>query len=123
MAIILVVDDQPSITWLVSAVLVSEGHTVITATSGPEADELIDEHPFDLMISDVQMPIIDGFNLVRQVRAKHPHLKCVLMSGDADFEDPGTRAEVQRLQVAATIEKPFLMGQLLEMVDRVLATE
>ena len=121
MAKILVVDDQPSITWLLNAILSTEGHVVITALGGPEASALVGVHQPDLVITDVKMPILNGFELVRQIRGTFPGMKCIMMSGDADFCDPETLAETRRLQVAATLAKPFLMGQLLEVVDQVLS--
>jgi DNA-binding NtrC family response regulator len=120
MAKILVVDDQPSITWLLSAVLSGEGHEVITADGGPEALALMGEHTPELIITDVQMPLMNGFELVSRICDEFPGTKCMLMSGDADFSDPGTLAETDRLQVCATLAKPFLMGTLVELVDRVL---
>lgn len=121
MAKILVVDDQPSITWLLNAVLSNEGHVVIIANGGLEASTLVGAHLPDLVISDVKMPVINGFELVHQIRNVFPKMKCILMSGDADFTDPETLEETRRLQIAATLDKPFLMGQLLEIVDKVLA--
>lgn len=121
MAKILVVDDQPSITWLLNAVLSNEGHDVIIANGGQEASTLVSAHLPDLVISDVKMPVINGFDLVHQIRSDFPKMKCILMSGDADFADPETLEETRRLQIAATLDKPFLMGQLLEIVDKVLA--
>jgi DNA-binding NtrC family response regulator len=121
MAKILVVDDQPSITWLLNAILSTEGHVVITAHGGPEASALVGVHRPDLVITDVKMPTLNGFELVQQIRDVFPEMKCIMMSGNADFSDPETLAETRRLQVAATLTKPFLMGQLLEIVDQVLS--
>lgn len=123
MAKILVVDDQPSITWLMEAVLTAEGHLVATADGGPEAWEKMSDFEPDLVITDVQMPTINGFELVSRIRDRFPGMPCVMMSGDADFEDPGTRSETKRLQICATLPKPFLMAQLIEIVDQSLAPE
>ena len=123
MAKILVVDDQPSITWLLEAVLAAEGHAVTTAEGGPEAWAKMAELQPDLVITDVQMPTIDGFELVRRIRDSFPAVRCVLMSGDADFGDPGTLSETRRLHVCATLAKPFLMTQLLEVVKRALNSD
>lgn len=121
MSKILVVDDQPSITWLLDAVLSSEGHMVLTAGGGHEALELMRLHNPDLVISDVQMPLMNGFELVEEIGKVFPEAKCILMSGDADFSDPETLARTVRLKVRATLAKPFLMGQLMELVDGVLS--
>jgi CheY-like chemotaxis protein len=66
-----------------------EGHDVMEAADGVEALRLLDEHHFDIMITDLVMPRLDGFALVAQTRLKWPNLRIVLMSGYvAEYADP-----------------------------------
>lgn len=67
--LILVVDDEPAITRLVRTKLESVGHTVIRATHGEEALELLQEQQPDLIVLDLMMPGIDGFETLRRIRA------------------------------------------------------
>src|SRR3954453_2529778 len=87
MATILVVDDERQICIMVARILEREGFSVLTATSGPEALQIARCYPggLDLLLSDVEMPGIDGASLVQQLRAESPDLPVILMSGTCDL--------------------------------------
>jgi PAS domain S-box-containing protein len=66
---ILVVDDEPDARELTSTILSQSGATVVSASSASHALRLLDEQPLDLMLSDIGMPELDGYELIRRVRA------------------------------------------------------
>ena len=68
MPLIVVIDDDAGTRLLVSQVLKKEGHQVMAAEDGAKGLALIREHKPDLVVSDVQMPLLDGFEVLDQVR-------------------------------------------------------
>ena len=81
---ILVVDDEEGLLNLVSKLLLRRGYTVFTASGGSEALKILDTETIDLMLSDIIMPKMDGFELVAIVRERYPAVKIQLASGYAD---------------------------------------
>jgi two-component system, OmpR family, KDP operon response regulator KdpE len=84
--LILVVDDEPAIVRLVRAKLQADGYGVITAESGPQAIELFDQERPDLVILDLMMPQMDGFETLRRLRqfATTPVIMLTARGSDAD---------------------------------------
>jgi len=71
-ATVLVVDDDESNRDVLGRVLQSKGYTVVLAASGPEALELVDSQPIDLVLLDIMMPDVSGLDVLKALRAKHP---------------------------------------------------
>jgi CheY-like chemotaxis protein len=78
---ILLVEDEVITRYAFAQILRFEGHDVMEAADGFEALRLLDEHHFDIMITDLVMPRLDGFALVAETRLKWPNVRIVLMSG------------------------------------------
>ena len=72
MSRILVADDEPAIRKVVRDALEREGHDVVTALDGQEALERFDEGAFDLVVTDLAMPRVDGLELVKELRRRSP---------------------------------------------------
>jgi CheY-like chemotaxis protein len=79
---ILIVDDEPAIRSVLSLVFVRAGYDVRTAADAFKAIELCSSEPFDAILSDVQMPGMDGHSLVRWVAATYPNVRPALMSAN-----------------------------------------
>lgn len=79
--VILCVDDEPNSLILRKLVLEKAGFQVITAASATQAMEVLSTRPVDLILSDQLMPGVTGTELARQVKARHPQLPVVLISG------------------------------------------
>ena len=89
---ILVVEDEPVIRELMAILLEEEGYAVRQARDGLEALETVEQHPVDLVLSDVKMPRLDGASLAHRLRASDAYLPVILMSAVyAEVDLPGVR--------------------------------
>lgn len=112
---ILVVDDEQSIRVLLNDILSAEGYIVEDASNGKEAVERIEADAPDLVITDLQMPIMDGLDLIRKVRSEWPDILFLIITGYATVD-----SAIQALQLGAInyITKPFKMEDLLSIVRK-----
>ena len=78
---IMVVDDDPALLEILAKVLAEPGYVVLTAKDGYEAVRVLAERHVDLMITDVRMPGLSGFELATQAKLLRPNLHIVYMSG------------------------------------------
>ena len=83
---ILVVDDNPSMAKTLADILGAKGFEVCAAYSGTEALEMFKDRPFDILLTDVKMPDMNGVTLFRQTRQTHPKLVTILMTAYAADE-------------------------------------
>ena len=92
---ILVVDDEDLYRRALERILLRVGHQVATAPDGAEALQRIASERIDLVLCDIQMPGINGLELVRQIREVAPDLPCIVMTG-YDTPRPSPRASRPR---------------------------
>lgn len=113
MATILVAEDEEAIRSLLSVILKAAGHQVISAANGVEAVALYRSSPdrFDLVITDIKMPVMDGYQVMQLVKDSRPRAKIICMSAYAEKTLP---AGVEFLP------KPFVAKELRERVKKVL---
>jgi|KBSSwiStaDraftv2_1062776.scaffolds.fasta_scaffold328163_2 two-component system chemotaxis response regulator CheY len=109
---ILVVDDDKAVRLLLRAVLERRGHSVVEAENGAEGLQYYRVAPTDLVITDIQMPVMDGLQMIKELRGAFPTAKIIAMS-----------AEKGRLVAAqtfsqCTFEKPLYMAEFLEAVQQ-----
>jgi two-component system cell cycle sensor histidine kinase/response regulator CckA len=107
---VLLVEDDPSVREGVRRMLGASGYEVVEASDGSAALAALasDGHPFEVLLSDVAMPALDGRQLSREVRARWPKLPIVLMSGFADPDAverdvPGVTFLQKPLEVASLV--------------------
>jgi len=113
---VLAVDDEPTVGNMVRRILRPQGHSVVTATSGEEALELLVREAFDLLISDVGMgPGMNGWELVEHVRPAWPDMQVVLATGWGAAID---QIEAQAKGVDAVIAKPYRPVDLEHLLAR-----
>ncbi|RLC25762.1 MAG: response regulator [Deltaproteobacteria bacterium] len=115
---ILVVDDEKSIRILLSEVLSGAGFEVSMARDGKESLDQMAGRKFDLVITDVHMPILDGIEMLRRMKKAGRREKVIIMTGDPSderFRDADIPPVVTRLQ------KPFRMDNLLNVVVAAMA--
>jgi two-component system chemotaxis response regulator CheY len=117
--LILTVDDSASMREMVRATLTSAGYQVVEAVDGQEALDYARENPCDLVISDVNMPRMDGITLVHELRSL-PHYRLtplLLLTTESSQEK---KLEGKRAGATGWIVKPFNPDQLLATMARVL---
>lgn len=114
---ILVVDDEEGLRNLAKELLGSYGYQIKCAESAEQALELLDKHAFDLMLSDVVMAGMDGFELASLVRTNYPKVKIQLASGFSDhWKHPETVQDLKN----ELLQKPYRKNELLERVRLLL---
>ena len=120
MAQILLADDDKATRDLVKRALESDGHAVTVTQDGSEALEQMKEGglKFDLLVSDVEMPLVDGVALAERAFPLQPGIRVLLMSGFAEQLD---RAKELIGPHVAVISKPFTLDQVRESVRKLLA--
>ena len=120
MARILVAEDDPSVRAFVVSALTMKGHEVVAEEDGGLAAETMEAEggKFDLLLSDIKMPVMDGIALALQVGAAFPEVTIVLMTG---FADQRERAHGLEALIYDVITKPFTLVDLLQKVDDALA--
>lgn len=118
---ILVVEDSPAVRLSVVAYLESLGLEVIEAENGRLALNELQKGPFDLVVTDVLMPEVDGVELIKAIRAEYPGVKVLAMSGGAPNLPAGYVLKMTEMFNAdAVLYKPFLNEELRTAVGRLL---
>jgi CheY-like chemotaxis protein len=116
---ILVVDDEENLNWSLVNSLRKENYAADGALTGEEALRSLANQAFDIVISDVRMPGMDGFELLQWLRTHRPQTRVVMMTA---FGSPTERAEATRGGVIAYIEKPFDLHTLKDELRRITST-
>jgi len=118
MARILVVDDEEGVRSFLAEALEDDGHTVSSAEDGRAAAETLVRDRFDLMITDLRMPRMDGLELVRLARAERPGMRVIVLTAHGTVE---AAVEVMRLGAFDFLEKPIESpARLRELTARAL---
>jgi len=117
---ILVVDDEPALVSLADEILTRAGYSVVTALNAEEALDVMESGTFDLLISDVIMPGMNGYALAIKVRKKHPKIKIQLVSG-YDSNEPVS--EEDTLLKNNMMNKPYGDLKLLRTIRTLLDAE
>jgi two-component system, chemotaxis family, chemotaxis protein CheY len=116
---ILTVDDSVSVRRMVSFTLIREGYDVVEAGNGEDAIKKLDSDKIDLVITDLNMPIMNGLELLKKIREdpKNKFMPIVMLTTESDRD---TVLEGKASGVTGWIIKPFSPDRLIEVVKRVL---
>lgn len=119
MANVLVVDDSVSLRRLVAQTLATAGHHVAEASNGATALCLIKAQGYDLIISDINMPIMDGLTFIRCVRklSVGTSMPILMLTTDAD---PVKKKMAKEVGATGWLVKPFVPDQLVSAVRQIL---
>ncbi|MEZ2131718.1 MULTISPECIES: response regulator [unclassified Sinorhizobium] len=118
MAKILITEDEDSLRSFVARALRLDGHETEEAADGAEGLEKLKNGTFDLLLSDIRMPVMDGIELTHQARSAFPSLKILLMTGYAEQRE---RADDLMEKVVDVVSKPFALPDIRKAVARALA--
>ena len=114
---ILVVDDELNVREMVSKIVGVIGHEAVTAGSGKEALEILKNGPFSIMITDIRMPEMDGFELMRAVRDLFPDVYIICMTAHGGSY---TYTDVVTVGAKDYITKPFTIDEMRAKLNRVI---
>ena len=110
---ILIVDDEKAIRSLLDRAFTKAGYEVRTAEGGLEGLDLCAPEPFDVVLSDVRMPVMNGHELVRRVVMRSRNTRCVLMSG---FDDIICQGCGVANQPCTLLPKPFAPAPAISVI-------
>lgn len=120
MASILTVDDSASIRQAIKIALASQGHQVVEAANGQEGLTKASAGGFALIITDLNMPVMDGLSMIRNLRAKPAGAGVPIIFLTTE-SDAGLKSEARAAGATGWITKPFQPDQLVSVVKKVLA--
>jgi two-component system, cell cycle response regulator CpdR len=117
MAKILIAENELALREFIARGLERRGHAVVLTDDGATAVEALKTGSFDLLLTDIDMPIMDGIALVNIAAPQHPAMKIVVMSG---HEHQLERAQAMTGLVSRVIAKPFTIPEICDAVDEAI---
>ena len=115
---VLVVDDEEALRTVLGSELSGEGYEVNTASDGDEAISMVQNKKFDLLLLDIKMPKVDGFEVLKFVKKNFPAIKVIMLTGFADLKNA---IESKKLGAEDFVSKPYDLVDLLTTIERVLS--
>ena len=120
MSSILVIDDKDSMRKMVAQTLAEEGYSVDSAKNGPDGLEMIKAKPFDLVITDMKMPDMDGLQVLSNIRKINDEMAVIIMTGYGTIE---TAVSAMKMGAYDFLTKPFDSDHMLVLVDKALKSQ
>jgi DNA-binding NtrC family response regulator len=114
---ILIVDDETNMRRSLGAVLRRQGYDVVEAAHGRQALELLEDGRFDLILSDIKMPLLDGMGLLEAVQRDHEGIPVIMMTAFGTIE---SAVEAMRKGARDYVTKPFSMEEIRLKIERCL---
>ena len=114
---ILVVDDEAVYRELLAKILTKAGYHVITAADGNEALTLLEHSHFDLIISDVFMPNLNGYALAARIRAKDPNVPIILISGYLSHDNPKNLLGGSTEYIAKPVDPELMIATVHQLIS------
>lgn len=121
MAKILITEDEESLRKFVARALRIDGHETVEAVDGAEGlEKLRAQGDFDLLLSDIRMPVMDGIELAHTAADEYPHLRILLMTG---FAEQRERADNLAKVIIDVVPKPFSLPDIRSAVSKALSNQ
>ncbi|MGM0834189.1 MAG: response regulator [Pseudomonadota bacterium] len=122
MANILLVDDDDQMRYTVKQMLSVDKHQVVEAADGQQALALSDQHPVDLVVTDICMPVMDGTEFILKLRERSPTMPVIAISGGQRALKSNFALGSARMAGAdQSLQKPFSLAALREAVKTALS--
>ena len=116
---VLVVDDEPEVTFALQIFFLGKGYEMLTALDGLQAMRLLRQHPIDLVLLDMKMPGVNGVEVLKFIRAECPSTQVIVVTAyDVQFQEM-----VEQIGVDGFLMKPFGIQALTQTVEQVLSGE
>lgn len=115
--VILVVDDEEGLRDALSRLFEDEGYTVISAESGEQALEMLQQTRVDLILTDMRMPGMSGIELLKEVRETHGNIGVIILTGYGEIE---SYIEAMNFGAMEYVSKPFRVNELKFIVSKIL---
>lgn len=112
---ILIVDDEPVMQSLLEKILAREGYKTFLAGDGATALAILNREPVSLVLSDIKMPGMSGFELLKEIKANHPGIGVIIMTA---YGDTFTVKDALLLGADEYITKPFKSYEVSLIVER-----
>lgn len=116
---VLAVDDDYGTRLLLADVLTCASCQVLTASNGAEAVEILKEQPVDLLVTDHDMPRMNGLDLIRWSKARFPHVTAVMITGQ---DSQALAAQGRECGALCVLLKPLSVERLLSLVHEIRST-
>ncbi|MBU3911084.1 MAG: response regulator [Candidatus Omnitrophica bacterium] len=113
---ILIVDDEKNTVLALKDIFESKGYTVLAAFSGKEALKLLDHGRLDLILLDIEMPDMNGIELLKVVKKRHSSIKTVILTGYLDEY----KKKIDKIGCDAYLNKPFSINALVQVLGTIL---
>jgi len=121
MANILVIDDLPWMLKVLEMMLEEQGHTVTCTEDAASVKGMMDSNNFDLVITDIFMPEIDGRDLIKEIKGKNETIPIIAMTGGgSNIEEVKNILKELNNSADAVLKKPFTVKELTAEVTRLL---
>ena len=117
MSRILVVDDDPVILELIDEILKAHGYDVVTAPNGKSGIKELERDFFDLVLTDLVMPDINGMDIVAYVTEKSPNTKCIILTG---YGTISSSVDAMKRGAFDYISKPMTSSELIVVIEKAL---
>jgi CheY-like chemotaxis protein len=118
---ILLIEDMAGVRRAVSAMLKQAGHTITIAVNGKEGLQILGTRSFDLVITDMLMPEVDGSEVLFHLGTMAKRPRVIAVSGGGAGVSGASALRTAQFKADAFLEKPFEKAELLAVVDKVLA--
>jgi two-component system response regulator AtoC len=115
---VLVVDDDPDLRAFVRLALEAAGYDVEVAANGREALQFFADNPPDVVVTDIFMPEMDGFELIMKLKGYEPRVPIIAISGGGRFRDPSIARPAIALGAVEMLVKPFDRSAIVAAVRR-----
>lgn len=112
---VLIVEDEPRMRQLLLEVLPEMGYQPAAARTAEQAASMLKEQPADILMLDLNLPVMDGMTFLEQLRRDHPHLPVIILTGFGSLED--ARRAI-RMEVVEFLTKPAHLGEIEAALDR-----
>jgi PAS domain S-box-containing protein len=117
---VLIIDDDPDVRCTLSDILTSQGHKVIEVDQAQEGLDILRKNPFNLVITDLGMPDINGWEVAKTIKKINPQLPVILITGwDVSEEEK----ILQKKGVDALLAKPFQLDHLIKLVESLIESK